>query len=119
MILQDTVNVHLKSQFNNEWTMTWKENMRDGETRNNLRSYRLFKSDYHEEKYVSIILPRIHRSLYAKFRMVAAPLRLETGRYEQLEEDKRVCFNCPNEVESEEHVIVECLVYSNLRRVKE
>ena len=79
--------------------MTWKENVRDGRNgRNKLRSYMLFKSDYPEEKYVSIILPRSHRSSYAKFRMGVAPLRLETGRYEQLEGDRRVCFSCPNEV---------------------
>ena len=72
--------------------------------RNKLRPYRLFKSDYREEKYVGTILPRSHRSSYAKFQMVVAPLRLETGRYQQLEKDRRVCLNCLNEINSEEHV---------------
>ena len=30
-------------------------------------------------------------------------------------ETRRVCFNCPKEVESEEHVIMDCPVYSDLR----
>ena len=46
--------------------------------------------------------------------MGVAPLRLETGRYEQIE-DRRVCFNCPNGVESEEYVIVECPVFFKLK----
>ena len=49
--------------------------------------------------------------------MGVAPLRLETGRYEHLMENRRVCFNCPNEVESEEHVIMDCPVYSDLRSI--
>ena len=98
--------------------MTLKEIVRDvGNGRNKLRSYRLFKSDLHKEKYVSIILPRRHRISYAKFRMGVAPLRLEMGRYVDEEEDRRECFTSVNEVKSEEHVIIECPVYSNLRSV--
>ena len=73
--------------------------------------------NWSSQKYVSIIMPKFHRSSYAKFRMGVAPLRLETGRYEHLTENRRVCFNCPNEVESEEHVIMDCPVYSDLRSI--
>jgi hypothetical protein len=44
-----------------------------------------------------------------------APLRLETGRYERLSQDKRTCFNCVNEVESEDHVLLFCPLYSDIR----
>ena len=91
-----------------------RENARRGNGWNKLRTYRQFKSEYCKENYVGIIMPKSHRSSYAKFRMGVAPLRLETGRYEHLAEDRLVCFNCPTSVESEEHVIMDCPLYSDL-----
>jgi hypothetical protein len=35
-----------------------------------------------------------YRSTYAKFRAGVAPLGIETGRYERLEVNERLCFNC-------------------------
>ena len=116
--IQETINTHLKAQFNNEWKNELeREHAQRGSGRNKLRTYRQLKSEYCEEKYVNIIMPKIQRSSYAKFRMGVAPLRLETGRYEHLTKNRRVCFNCPNEVESEEHVIMDCPVYSDLRSI--
>ena len=114
--IQDSINTHLKTQFNVDWKSDLeRENARRGNGRNKLRTYRQFKSEYYKENYVGIIMPKSHRSSYAKFRMGVAPLRLETGRYEHLAEDRRVCFNCPTSVESEEHVIMDCPLYSDLR----
>ena len=64
------------------------------------------------ETYVKIIMQRNHRSAFAKFRMRVAPLRIETGRYERLE---RVCFNCVDKIESEEHVLLDCPLYQQIR----
>ena len=61
------------------------------------------------------ILPRHHRSVYAKFRSVVAPLRLETGRYERINERDRACFNCDSQIETEEHVLTECPLYLDFR----
>ena len=33
-------------------------------------------------------------------------LRMETGRYEGLAKTERVCFNCQDTVENEEHVLI-------------
>ena len=116
--IQETINTHLKAQFNDDWKNELeREHAQRGSGRNKLRTYRQLKSEYCEEKYVSIIMPKFHRSSYAKFRMGVAPFRLETGRYVHLTENRRVCFNCPNEVESEEHVIMDCPAYSDLRSI--
>ena len=57
------------------------------------------------------------RSADAKFRCEVAPIRLETGRYERLSEGSRPCFNCVNLIENEEHVLLKCPVYKDLREV--
>ena len=84
---------------------------RRGSGWNKLRTYKLFKTTYAEENYVKIIMQR----KFAKFRMGVAPLRIETGRYERLEEEQRVCFNCGKTIESEEHVLLGCPLYQHLR----
>ena len=48
-----------------------------------------------------------------------APLRLETGRYERLLPEQRTCFYCTDCIESEEHVLLSCPVYDDLRLTME
>ena len=43
------------------------------------------------------------------------PLRIETGRYEGLRLGERRCFQCTNMVESEEHALLHCPLYSDIR----
>ena len=50
-----------------------------------------------------------------KFRAGVAPLRLETGRYENLAVSQRTCFNCNESVESERHVLFHCPLYDDLQ----
>ena len=52
----------------------------------------------------------------AKIRCGVAPIRLETGRYEGLPENERLCPVCSlQEIESEVHVITKCSLYDDLR----
>ena len=51
----------------------------------------------------------------AKFRSGVAPLLIETGRYSNTPEAERVCFNCPNDIENELHVLLRCPIYNDLR----
>ena len=60
-------------------------------------------------------MPFAWRSAFAKFRTGVAPLRLETGRYENLAVNQRTCFNCKESVESEQHVLLKCPLYEDLR----
>ena len=64
-----------------------------------------------------MILPIQHRSAFAKFRCGVAPLRLETGKYEGLEIERRVCPFCKDTVENEihVHVITQCPLYDDIR----
>ena len=51
------------------------------------------------------------KSAYAKFRCGVAPLRIETGRYENLHINERKCFIVWM-TEDEVHVITKCPLYS-------
>ena len=53
----------------------------------------------------------------AKFRCGVAPLRIETGRFERLSVEDRLCFHCYGGglVEDELHVITVCPFYQDLR----
>ena len=52
--------------------------------------------------------------------MTVASLRIETGRYERLEVNERLCFNCSklgiNVVEDEKHVVLQCPGYADIRQ---
>ena len=60
-------------------------------------------------------MPRSHRSAYAKFRCGTAPIKLETGRYEGLAVEERICPVCHEGVEDERHVLLECPMYNDIR----
>ena len=64
---------------------------RSGNGRNKLRTYKLFKSRYEVEEYCELFLPVRHHSAFAKFRCGVAPIKIETGRYENLDVNQRIC----------------------------
>jgi hypothetical protein len=108
----------VRQQYVNKWVSD--VNKEEGKTKkgkNKLRTYKLFKRNFCTETYVSMVLPKRDRSALAQFRCGVAPIRLETGRYEGLPEKDRVCPFCPNTVENELHVILECSMYNDLREV--
>ena len=101
--------------------MVWQQSLnRNGAIRgagsNKLRTYRLFKAEFGRERYLHLRLPLHYRSALAKFRCGVAPLRLETGRYENVPLHERFCFNCDNCIESESHVLFECPLYESIRK---
>ncbi len=57
-----------------------------GNGRNKLRTYRSFKQSYEVESHLKNIMPYKYRSAFSKFRCGVAPIRIETGRYENLAE---------------------------------
>ena len=62
-------------------------------------------------------MPGKYRSSLANFRCGTAPIKVETGRYENLSSENRTCFNCNTCVEDEKHVILDCPLYADLRNV--
>ena len=105
----------------NKHTTKWindvrRENARQGPGKNKLRLYWCFKNDYKSENYVTCMTPIGHRAAFSKFRYRVAPIRVETGRYERLALEDRHCFNCTNQVEDEEQVLLRCPIYQKIRQ---
>ena len=101
----------------------WKQDLnrttaRNGTGGNKLRTYRKFKQMHTTENYLKGLVPRAHRSAFAKFRCGVAPLRIDTGRYKRLRvsADERICIFCQNLfVESKEHVLLSCPLHNYIR----
>ena len=73
-----------------------------GRDRNKLRNSGKFKTEYIAEHYCKILLAPKHRSSLSKFRCGVAYIRIETGSYEHVVENERLCQLCNlNAVESE------------------
>ena len=43
------------------------------------------------------------------------PLRVETGRYENIPFNEIYCFNCPTMVEAESHALLKSPIYAHIR----
>lgn len=92
-----------------------------------LRTYHLFKTTIHKEKYLDILPSKSLRSALARFRISSHNLNIETGRYQRnfnIETGRyqrqaaheRVCKMCNlNVVEDELHFLVECPAYIHAR----
>ena len=114
----DNVNTVLFDYYEAMW---WaglnRESAVRGGGRNKLRTYRKFKAEY-KDFIVTEKIQYKYRSAFSKFKCGVAPIRIETGRYEQLPEGERLCQCCDEAViESEMHVIMSCPFYSDIRQV--
>ena len=90
----------------------------NGSVWNKLRTYKLFKQRYETGLYATNIYNKGHRSALAKCRSGTAPIRLETGRYEGLSIEERLCQVCDmHVVEDEKHVLLECPLYTPTRDI--
>ncbi len=85
-------------------------------TKPKLRTYITFKNDMDVASHLCCNMPKYERSLISQLRLGILPLRIETGRYSNLEVKDRTCLICDtNNVEDEEHFLFNCEFYSNER----
>jgi len=113
-ISNNSFGTNLKQRTMPSFETTWTNSI-SGRGRNKLRTYRLFKQTYDVEKYCLLNLPPCHRSAFCKFRCGDAPIRIETGRYENMAEEDRKCPFCKTIIEDEAHVILDCPMYTDFR----
>ena len=115
-IFEEEQNVNIdfaKGIFDSKLCEQWKN---DIEQVPKLRTYRIFKNEYETEPYVRCIWNRSHRSLLAQLRSGILPLRVETGRYQNIPPEFRLCLMCnENTCEDETHFMFDCALYDNIR----
>ena len=99
-----------------EWFHELWNDSRNMEHGNKLRLYRLFKERMTPDAYTQQGMSRNLRQLLAKFRSGTLPIAIETGRYQGIQLEDRICKFCAtNKIEDEIHVLVECDLYKDLR----
>ncbi len=85
---------------------------------NTLRTYRAFKSDFETIMYLKKPIPFKVRQSFAMLRCGTALLRIETGRYENVALNDRICQLCDCEnVEYERHFLISCTALNYERRI--
>ena len=105
--LPKNVITQLEDFLFDKYKVNWQNRMFSQKVGNKLRTCKLFKEIFETESR--------YRSAFAKFRCGVAPLRIETGRYENKNVNERVCFICHEQIEDEKHVLLNCPLYANLR----
>jgi hypothetical protein len=111
------INKVFQDQYKNYWTANL---FNDSNTTNGnkLRDYRKYKHHFRKEEYLSTLNSRKLRSSFAKLRLGAHKLHIETGRYskEKLIPSERICKMCElNVCEDEFHFVMSCELYKDER----
>ena len=103
--------------FDKNWSEEFAESSRGNKGNSKLRTYKEFKQDLKLEKYLTCVSVRAHRIALTKLRTSAHQLRIETGRYQKLEEAERKCLLCDlGEIESEIHFLTRCPFFYKRRK---
>ena len=106
-----------KSQINDKFTRDWQHHC---STKPKLRTYTSFKKDIKVASHICCNMPKYERSLISQLRLGILPLRIETGRYNNLDVNQRTCLVCnTKDIEDEHHFLFGCNFYSTERLVFE
>ena len=82
-----------------------------------LESYCIFKHDFELEKYLTINIEQKYKLALTRFRVSSHNLQIETGRYEDLPRQQRLCQLCNmRKIENEFHFLLVCPAYRELRQ---
>jgi exonuclease III len=108
----------LKNRFTNYWrTKAFGISNKQANNSKKLRCYETFKQCISVEKYLDTISNAEARRAMAKFRTSSHNLRIETGRYEKICVQDRLCNMCAcQEVEDEVHFLITCPAYEDSRK---
>ena len=79
-----------------------------------LRTYSLLKTEIGYENDLSQIQNIQHRTILTKLRLSNHCLKIETGRHQCIDKNKRFCPFCPEDIE--DFFILHCQAYTALRK---
>jgi len=108
------------------WCVTAKMWLRDSEQKRweskvarmpKLRLYRMMKTKFGFEDYLTHIKVVNQRKIFSKFRSGTNELRIETGRWSKERLELRNCLVCGKlELEDERHLLLHCISFEQLRQ---
>ena len=81
---------------------------------NKMRTYRLHKDRIHTEPFLHCV-NKYERSVFSRLRTGTLPLAIETGRYNNLPLEERICEHCQIHIEDEVHFAIDCPLYDDIR----
>ena len=82
-----------------------------------LQSYSIFKHNFTLEKSLKISMENKYKYALSRFRTSSHDLLIETGRYENIPRDQRLCKYCDvKKIESEYHFLLVCRKFRDLRK---
>ena len=64
--------------------------------------YDIYKSDFEQEEYLDLSIPKYHHSLFAQFTAGILPLAVEVGWYRGTQLADRVCILCSMDLDEDE-----------------
>ena len=103
----------IKQRIIDNYLQKWYSNINNSPR---LQSYSIFKHNFELEQYLSVLGDKKYRTALSRFRTSAHSLRIETGRYENLPREQRLCKSCTmNMIENEYHFLLVCPHYRDLR----
>ena len=77
--------------------------------------YKTFKTKHAYSPYLSTVKNRHFRNILTRIRSGYHWLEICQGRYSKTPRDKRCCPNCTGVIEDEQHALLDCPVYADLR----
>ena len=108
---------NLKTRYSNYWMKNINEESAKPNNKKKLRTYKLFKTQFKEERYLNVIKNKDWKISLTKFRVSAHNLLIETGRHHNIKVEDRICKHCnQKEIEDERHFLIECSKYASLRQ---
>jgi hypothetical protein len=109
------INLHtINTRILDTFKQSWYANINNS---NRLSSYCLYKNNFEYENYLDQIKDNKIRITLTRFKLSSHSLEIETGRYDNIPREERICKHCNmNTVETEYHFLLVCPKYSNLRK---
>jgi len=84
------------------------------ESRPRLETYRKFKKNLELEEYLDVLEGQKRRQV-VEIRSGVNQLEDEQGRRKRVPKEERVCKVCGNGIENEEHLLLVCPLYQDIR----
>jgi len=99
----------MKKKYISYWNQTLQHSQK-------LSLYYTFINNYSLSAYLDLTRKNSSRKSLVKLRISSHKLRIETGRYDKIPRDDRLCSLCNcNKIEDEAHFLLDCPSYSSIR----